>query len=265
MNKPSFLKRKNLPALAYHQLDGSGPGIVFLGGFRSDMTGSKAEALARFCAEHGQAFVRFDYRGHGNSEGAFKDGTIGKWKQDATDILTRLTKGPQILIGSSMGGWIALLLALDMPRRVAGLIGIAAAPDFTENLMWEKLTPRQKKQVETEGSVTVPSDMGDSYPITRELIEDGRAHLLLPHRHLPIDCPVRLLHGTNDEDVPWEVSLAINEKVTTKDVKTFLVEGGDHRLSGEKDIARLIRVTEKMLEGVKHPLATLGERAGVRG
>jgi pimeloyl-ACP methyl ester carboxylesterase len=248
MNTPSFLKRKNLPALAYHRLEGNGPGIVFLGGFRSDMTGSKACALADFCAERGQAFVRFDYRGHGQSEGEFAEGTIGKWKQDATDILTKLTSGPQILIGSSMGGWLALLLALDKPRRVAGLIGIAAAPDFTENLMWDQLTAQQKKRIETQGSVIVPSAMGDTYPITRELIEDGRAHLLLPHRHLPIDCPVRLIHGMNDADVPWEVSLAINEKVTTKDVKLFLVDGGDHRLSGEKDIARMHRVIQKMLE-----------------
>jgi pimeloyl-ACP methyl ester carboxylesterase len=249
MTSPSHLKLKGGGTLAYHKTAGSAPGIVFLGGFRSDMTGVKAVALEAFCKERGQAFLRFDYRGHGQSSGDFAECGIGTWADDALEAITRLTKGPQILVGSSMGGWLALLVAIEKPRRVAGIIGIAAAADFTEHLMWEKLTPRQQEEVMRKGSVMVPSDMGPPYPITKRLIEEGRRYLLLG-AEIPVFCPVRLLHGMKDEDVPWEVSLAINEKIAGKDVKTILIDEGDHRLSTPKDIEKLLSVTAKMLDGI---------------
>ena len=213
------------------------------------MTGVKATALEDFCKQRGQAFLRFDYRGHGQSSGRFDACGIGTWLDDAESALTKLTTGPQLLVGSSMGGWLALLLAIAQPKRVAGIIGIATAPDFTEALMWPKLTSRQQKDVMKEGRIEVPSDFGGTYPITRQLIEEGRELLLLPEKDIPIDCPIRLLHGMEDKDVPWEMSLAINEKVTSKDVKTILIDDGDHRLSTPRDIQKLLSVTGKMLDG----------------
>ncbi len=245
MDKPSYLKLKSGEHLAYNRTEGASPGIVFMGGFRSDMTGVKALALEEFCKKRGLAFVRFDYRGHGQSEGGFEDGTIGGWRDDALAVLEKLTKGPQILVGSSMGGWLALLVALKKPRRVAGLICIAAAPDFTEQI-WENFTPAQKEEIEEKGYIMAPSDMGPPYPITAQLIADGRDHMLLD-AEIPIFCPVRLLHGMKDDVVPWEVSLSLNEKIVSQDVKTFLVDNGDHRLSDPKDIERLLRVTEKLV------------------
>ncbi len=246
MDNISYLQLKN-GRIAYSKTEGAGPGIIFLGGFRSDMTGVKAVALEAFCKERGLAFVRFDYRGHGKSSGNFEDCTIGTWKEDALAALNKLTHGPQILVGSSMGGWLSLLLAREKPRRVAGFIGIAAAPDFTENLIWDRLEPKQQREINDKGWIMVPSDMGEPYPITRDLIEDGRKHLLLG-AEIPVYCPVRLLHGTRDSDVPWEVSLSINEKIASQDVKTILIEDGDHRLSTPKDIEKLLRVTGKMVE-----------------
>jgi pimeloyl-ACP methyl ester carboxylesterase len=245
----SYLKLKNGDRLAYCQSEGAAPGVIFLGGFLSDMTGVKAMELEAFCKQRGQAFVRFDYRGRGESSGVFEDYTIGAWKEDALNVLTHLTKGPQILVGSSMGGWLALLLAIEKPKRVAGIIGLAAAPDFTEYLIWEKLTKAQQEEIQRKGKIMVPSDMGEEpYPITRKLIEDGRAHLLL-HKEIPVYCPVRLLHGMKDDDVPWEVSLSINEKLASQDVKAILIENATHRLSEPGDIKKMLSVTAKMLDG----------------
>ena len=249
MADTSYLKVKS-GKLAYRKIEGTGPGIVFLGGFRSDMTGVKAIALEAFCKERGHAFVCFDYYGHGQSTGNFEDGTICLWKEAALAVLTKLTQGTQVLVGSSMGGWLALLVACEKPRRVAGIIGIAAAPDFTEHLIWEKLTAEQQREIKDKGWSMVPSDMGEPYPITRDLIADGRKHLILD-KEIPVYCPVRLLHGIKDADVPWEVALAINEKIATQDVKTILIDEGDHRLSNPKDIEKLLRVTAKMLDGLK--------------
>jgi pimeloyl-ACP methyl ester carboxylesterase len=250
MNSPSYLKLRNGGRLAYHKREGTGPGIVFMGGFRSDMTGVKAMALETFARERDLAFVRFDYRGHGRSSGDFGDCTIGMWKEDALLVLTKLTKGPQILVGSSMGGWLALLAAREKPKRVAGIIGIAAAPDFTQNLLWEKLTPKQQAEIRQKGKIMVPSDMGEPYPITKRFIEEAREHRILD-AEIPVFCPVRLLHGMKDADVPWEVSFSINEKLASRDVKTILIEGGDHRLSEPKDVEKLLRVTAKLLESIK--------------
>jgi pimeloyl-ACP methyl ester carboxylesterase len=226
--------------LAYRALDGKGPGVVFLGGFHSDMTGSKAAYLAEWCAARGRAYLRFDYSGHGASGGRFEEGTIGRWTSDAASALQGLTQGPQILVGSSMGGWIALLLALRHPERVAGLIGIAAAPDFTEELMWAEFPASVRDQIQRDGLWMRPSAYGDAYPITRALIEDGRQHLILDGP-IALEMPIRLLHGQEDPDVPWRHSLRIAERVTGRDVEVTLVKDGDHRLSTPENLALLGR------------------------
>lgn len=234
--------------LAYRRQAGAGPGVVFLGGFHSDMTGSKAEYLAGWCAARGRGFLRFDYAGHGSSGGRFEDGTIGRWAADAETALTRLAEGPQVLVGSSMGGWIALLLALRHPARVAGLVGIAAAPDFTEELMWAQMPPEVRAEIAERGAWHRPSEYGPPYPITRALIEDGRRNLLLggPIR---LGCPVRLLQGQADPDVPWQHALRLAEQVEGPDVEVTLVKNGDHRLSTPSDLALLGRTLGALFGG----------------
>jgi pimeloyl-ACP methyl ester carboxylesterase len=224
--------------LAFARQDGTNPTIVFLPGFRSDMTGDKATALAAFCAERGQAMLRFDYSGHGASGGRFEDGSIGSWTDDALAVIDQQTEGPLILVGSSMGGWIALLAALARRERIDALIGIAAAPDFTEVLMWQAMTFEQRATIMRDGVLPRPTEYGEPYPITRRLIEDGRNHLLLNDPIL-LDCPVRLLHGQCDPDVPSDLSLRIAEQLTSTDVHVVLVKAGDHRLSRPQDLALL--------------------------
>lgn len=233
-------------ALAYRAQDGRGPGVVFLGGFHSDMTGSKAAYLAEWCAARGRAYLRFDYSGHGASGGRFEEGTIGRWTADAAAVLEELTQGPQVLVGSSMGGWIALLLALRHPARVAGLIGIAAAPDFTEELIWAEFPASVREQIQRDGFWMRPSAYGDDYPITRALIEDGRRHLILGGP-IALEMPVRLLHGQADPDVPWQHSLRIAEQVTGRNVEVTLVKDGDHRLSTAENLALLGRTLGALL------------------
>ena len=193
---------------------------MFLPGFRSDMTGDKATALAAFCAERGLGMLRFDYSGHGASSGDFLDGTIGAWVADALAAIDVLTSGPLVLVGSSMGGWIALLAAMSRPERVAALVGVAGAPDFTQRLMWNPMTPAQRATLERDGVLHVPSQYGEPTPITLKLIRDGTGHLVLT-APIPIHCPVRLLHGQADPDVPWELALRIAERVE------FLRRSGD--------------------------------------
>lgn len=247
MTEHGRLDRGDGTQLAWARLPGRSPTVVFLTGFRSDMTGDKATALATFCEARGQAMLRFDYSGHGASGGAFEDGSIGAWMQDALCVIDRLTEGPLVLVGSSMGGWIALLVAQARADRVAALVGIAAAPDFTERLMWDAFTPAQKRALLTEGVVDVPSEYGGPYPITRRLIEDGRQHLLL-NAAIAVRCPVRLLHGQRDADVPWETALKIAAAVESTDVEVTLVKDGDHRLSRPHDLERLLRVVEQSLQ-----------------
>ena len=232
--------------LAWAHQPGSGPTVVFLPGYRSDMNGEKATALAAFCAANGRAMLRFDYSGHGASFGRFEDGTIGRWTEDALAVIDRETTGPLILVGSSMGGWIALLAALARPERVASLIGIAAAPDFTEALMWEAMTFEERATIMRDGVLHVPSQYGEPYPITRALIEDGRTRLLL-NDPIAIGCPVRLLHGQHDPDVPWEMALRIAEQLDSSDVQITLVKDGDHRLSRPQDLALLRRTLGVLL------------------
>jgi pimeloyl-ACP methyl ester carboxylesterase len=240
MDNSGRLDRGDGVELAWTRTEGRGPTVVFMPGFKSDMAGSKALDLAAFCTARGQAMLRFDYSGHGASDGRFEDGSIGRWTGDALAAIDRLTEGPLVIVGSSMGGWIALLAALARAERVAGLIGIAAAPDFTETLMWEAMAPPERAALLREGVLHVPSQYGEPYAITLKLIEDGRRHLLL-NAPIRLHCPVRLLHGQQDPDVPWELALRIAERVESQDVQTILIKDGDHRLSRPEDLALLRR------------------------
>ncbi len=234
-------------SLAYRRQRGRGPGVVFLGGFRSDMTGTKAEHLARWCAAEDRAFLRFDYTGHGASSGAFEDGAIGDWARDAADALEALTEGPQVLVGSSMGGWISLLLARRMPHRVHALVGIAAAPDFTEDSMWANFDADQRAALEAEGRVAVPSDYGDEpYVITHRLIEDGRDQLVL-RDPLPLPFPARLLQGTADTDVDPSVALRLLAHADCADMRLTLVKDADHRFSTPENLALIMRTLADLL------------------
>jgi len=225
--------------IAYHRTPGRLPGVVFLGGFMSDMTGTKATAMEGFCRERGQAFVRFDYSGHGQSRGKFIDGTIGAWAQDAVAVLDQLTDGPQILVGSSMGGWIMVLAALARPQRIAGLAGVAAAPDFTEDLVAVWTTPAQRAALESEGVCYLPDETGQPhYPITRHLLEDGAKNLVL-RREIPLTCPVALVHGMEDRDVPYDMSLRLARALQSRDVAVTLVKDGGHRMSEPRHLEQL--------------------------
>lgn len=247
MTKPSRLKLKNGGELAYCKTEGNQPGIIFLGGFRSDMTGTKALALEEFCRKRGQQFIRFDYRGHGESSGRFEKHLIGDWKQDVLTVLDELCDGPQILVGSSMGGWLMLLAARERPEKVAALIGIASAPDFTEHLLLDAFTLEQREQLKEQKWVEVPNCYDEApYIITYDFIAESGEHLVLDSE-IDITCPVHLIHGLQDEDVPWEFSMTLNEKLKSQDVRTTLVDDGDHRLSSPKHLRIISRIVEKML------------------
>jgi pimeloyl-ACP methyl ester carboxylesterase len=246
-DRPAILTREDGATIAYHRLSGRSPGVIFLGGFMSDMTGTKAQALCRFCAARGQAYLRFDYFGHGASSGDFAEATVGRWRADALAVIDRLGAGPQILVGSSIGGWIMLLAALARPERIAALIGIAAAPDATEALMWRRFAPEIRDQIMRDGAARLPSSYSpEGYLFTRKLIEEGRNHLVMG-APLPIACPVRLIHGMQDPVVPWQTSLDLAEKLASKDVQVTLVKDGDHRLSTARDLALLTRTVEALI------------------
>jgi pimeloyl-ACP methyl ester carboxylesterase len=226
---------------------GGPPGIFWLSGFKSDMKGTKAEALAAWAEQAGRACVRFDYSGHGQSKGEFLQGTIGRWLEESIAVFERFCHGPQVVIGSSMGGWLALLLARELRRRgaqadLSGLVLIAPAVDFTEVLMWNRFPPEVKRELETKGAWTRPSPYDtEGYPITRRLIDDGRAHLLLGGM-IETGCPVRILQGVLDPDVPWGHAVELVSRLAQDDVVLTLVKDGDHRLSRPEDIERLIKV-----------------------
>lgn len=233
--------------LAYRQTPGRGPGVVFLGGLRSDMEGTKALALEAWAVARGQAFLRFDYSGHGASSGAFRNGTIGDWFEDAAAILTARTKGGQVLVGSSMGGWIALLCAREMADRVTGLVTVAAAPDFTEDGIWAELLLADRALLMETGEVALPSDYSDEpYLITRRLIEEGRERLVL-RAPLNLPMPVRMLQGTDDGDVPASVATGLLDHVTGSDIRLTLVKGADHRFSTPDCLALLTTSVEEVL------------------
>jgi pimeloyl-ACP methyl ester carboxylesterase len=234
--------------IAYHRTGGRAPGVVFLTGYKSDMTGQKAVRLEEVCRARGQAYVRFDYYGHGASSGEFVDGTIGRWRDDAITVLDQLTEGPQLLVGSSLGGWIAVLAALARPARVAGIVGISAAPDFTEDLIPPLLSPSDRETLATGGIVNVGSPL-DPEPtwMNQRFLDDGRKHLVLRNA-IPLDCPVRLIAGLQDVDVPWRTSLKLAERLRTPEVEITLIKDGDHRLSREADLERMCAVLERLLQ-----------------
>jgi pimeloyl-ACP methyl ester carboxylesterase len=245
-----ILTRTDGATIAYHKSDGAGPGIVFMGGFRSDMSGTKAVALEDHCRRANRAFVRFDYFGHGLSSGDFTEGTIGRWAEDAICGLDEVTDGPQILIGSSMGGWIMLLAALARADRVAALIGIAAAPDFTETLMWQRYPEEVRETLRRDGIYFQPTPYEEGpYAITMQLIEESRQHLLLD-RAIDIRCPVHLIQGMKDDAVPWRHALAISENLASEQVTVTLIKDGDHRLSRDEDLARLTRAVDALYEDI---------------
>ena len=230
----------------------SAPGLFWLGGFNSDMRGTKALALDAWAEEHGRACVRFDYSGHGESGGAFIDGTIGRWLEESIAVFERFCRGPQVVIGSSMGGWMALLLARALATReaaatLAGLVLIAPAPDFTEQLMWNGFSDEVRQEIITKGVWMRPSEYGDGapYPITRALIEEGRNHLLLGSA-IELGCPVRILQGAQDPDVPWQHAFALAHRLPAEDVVLTMIQDGDHRLSRPQDIARIMAAVAEM-------------------
>lgn len=246
---PDMLTTPQGRRIAHVLTPGNGPGVVFLGGFRSDMTGTKALWLQDWAKAQGRAFLRFDYSGHGASDGAFEDGCIGDWAEDAMAALS-LTTGPQVLVGSSMGGWIALLVARAMPDRVAGLVGIAAAPDFTEDSVWAGMTEAERTRLVNEGRIEQASAYSsEPYVFTRRLIEDGRRNLVL-RTQLPLPFPVRLLQGTADEDVPVSVALRLLDHAAGPDIRLTLVKDADHRFSTPECLGLIGQSLEDIAKGV---------------
>jgi len=246
MTEPHYLETPKGRRLAWHRFSGRDPGVVFLGGLRSDMTGTKAVHLEDWARRSGRAFLRFDYSGHGASSGDFTDGCIGDWAEDAEAAIAALTEGPQVLVGSSMGGWISLLMAKRMPDRVAGLVTIAAAPDFTEDGMWAEWSETQRRACKEAGQVALPSEYGEDMIITRRMIEDGRKHLVLRDT-LALGVPVRLLQGTADADVPMAVALRLLDHLEGDDIRLELVKGADHRFSDPACLATITRAVEEVL------------------
>jgi pimeloyl-ACP methyl ester carboxylesterase len=252
---PAFIEvgpANTMRRIAVRARAGSAPGLLWLGGFNSDMKGTKALAFDAWAAEHGRACVRFDYSGHGESGGKFIDGTIGRWLEESLAVFEQFCRGPQVVIGSSMGGWMALLLAREAAKRsqgasLAGLVLIAPAPDFTEELMWKGFSPAIRQEIESKGVWMRPSEYGDGspYPITRALIEDGRHHLLLGGS-IEVGCPVRILQGAKDPDVPWRHAFSLAQRLPADDVVLTMIQDGDHRLSRPQDIARIIAAVAEM-------------------
>jgi hypothetical protein len=227
-------------------VEGAGPTVVWLGGFKSDMTGTKAQALADWAQAAGQGYVRFDYFGHGESSGDFAEGTITRWREDAIAVLTALTAGDLVLVGSSMGGWIACLAAMAMPRRVKAMVLIAPAPDFTEKLMAPEIPPEGRAALAADGVWLRPSEYGDPYPITRGLLEDGARWSILGGELVPLEMPVRIIQGAKDPDVPWRHALELAQSLKGEDVVFTLIKDGDHRLSRPQDIARMLAAVEEV-------------------
>ena len=248
-HEPAFIdvgREADARPIAVRARAGTAPGLFWLSGFNSDMQGTKAVALDAWAAEQGRACVRFDYSGHGTSGGKFVDGTIGRWLGESVAVFSAFCDGPQVVIGSSMGGWMALLLARQIARlreasraRVAGLVLIAPAPDFTEELMWKTFSPEVRAEIENKGVWLRPSQYGEPYPITRALIEEGRNHLLLGGA-IDVGCPVRILQGAQDPDVPWQHAFALAHRLPAEEVVLTMIQDGDHRLSRPQDIARIL-------------------------
>lgn len=253
METTEFLSLPDGSSLAYRHLDGCEPGILFCSGFNSNMQGTKALALEQWARDQGRQFTRFDYYGHGESSGSVEQGCIGRWRDDTLAVLDRVTSGRQLLVGSSMGGWLMLLVAQARPARVCGLVGLAAAPDFTDRLA-ANLSETQRAQLDRDGYVDLPNcyDDGEPYRIGRHLLEEGAGHRLLAGE-IPIDLPVRLIQGQCDEDVPWQLALQLADSLRGTDVEVQLIKAGDHRLSEPQDLRRLITTVQQLLEGPDFP------------
>lgn len=249
MAQPDYLDAGHGRRIAFHRTEGKGPTVVFLGGFKSDMEGTKAIHLEAWARARGQAFLRFDYTGHGQSSGAFTDGCIGDWAADAETILTEAVDGPLLLVGSSMGGWISLLMTKRLPERIAGLVTIAAAPDFTEDSMWAGFTEAQRAELKAKGRLALPSEYDEPYIITHRLIEDGRDNLVL-RSDLKLPFPARFLQGTADADVDMSVALRLLDHAKGRDMRLTLVDGADHRFSDPDCLALIIRSIEDVLERI---------------
>jgi len=248
MPDPSYLPRSDGERVAYRLQPGSSPGVLWLGGFHSDMNGIKAQALASWGARMGRAVLRFDYFGHGESSGDFVRGTISRWRDDALAVLDGVVQGPQVVVASSMGGWIALILARLRPQRIAGMLLLAPAADFTEALIWERMPQDVRREVMEKGSWLRRSQYEAPYPITRQLIEDGRRNLVLDSKIAP-QFPVRIIHGLADPDVPWQHGLRAADTIEGE-VTVTLVKNGDHRLSTPRDIKLIERTLDGLLEDV---------------
>ena len=247
MSKPKVFKSPHGTEIAYHKTDGGPVTVVFMGGLMSDMTGTKATFLEDFCQEKGWGYLRFDYGGHGQSSGKFEEGTIGSWLTDALAAVDHLTEGPVILAGSSLGGWMVLLTALARPDRVAGLVGMASAPDFTKRLLWPDFTPAHKKEMEETGMVKIKSEYGDEpYIFTQALMDEADDHLVL-EAPIRLDMPVRLIHGMADTDVPYDTSVAIMERLECPDAALSLVKGAGHSLSEDADLDRLGKLLKEVV------------------
>ena len=246
-----FFQSQSGIRLAYRAAGGDAgkPRLVWFSGFNSDMSGSKVTALEAWAQENGFPFLAFDYSGHGLSEGAFADGTISGWREDCLSAIDQLTDEPLILIGSSMGGWMALLSALARPQHIAGMVLIAPAPDFTQKLMWPEFSEAAKKAILEDGVWMRSSDYGDPYPITRALIEDGKQWQIMD-APIELNVPVRILQGMADPDVPWEHAQALVSALTTEDLVFTLVKDGDHRLSRDQDIDRLLRTVDALTQEI---------------
>jgi pimeloyl-ACP methyl ester carboxylesterase len=243
------LSRPDGETIAYMARAGKHPGLVWLGGFKSEMSGTKAAAVDAWAARVGQAYLRFDYFGHGRSSGDFRKGTISRWQDDTLTVIDQLTEGPQILVGSSMGGWLALLAAKARPQRVAGLLLIAPATDFTEALLWKRLPEAVQRQIVEKGEWLRPSAYDpEPNPITRGLIEDGRGHLLM-NAAIQLSCPVRIVQGMEDPDVPWEHALKLT-RLIEGDVTLTLIKQGDHRLSTPENLLLIERALDGLIADV---------------
>lgn len=245
MSDPDYLETGAGRRIAYRRVAGAGPTVVFLHGLRSDMEGTKALHLEQWARRAGRALLRFDCSGHGLSDGAFEDGCIGDWAADAAAVLTELTEGPLVPVGSSMGGWLALLMARGIPERMAGLVTVAAAPDFTEDGFWADFSDAQKAELTAAGKVSLPSDYGEPLVITRRMIEDGRDQLVL-RAPLELPFPTRFLQGTADADVDVSVALRLLAHAEGPDMRLTLVKGADHRFSEPAELAAIVAAVEEV-------------------
>lgn len=251
MSDPAIHNIAETEHIAYRRFSGDGPNIIFLPGHGSDMEGSKALFLEKWAQTHGQAFLRFDYRGHGHSSGSMDNTNISDWTDDVITVIDELSEGPQVLVGSSLGGWLMLNAALLRPERIVGLVGIAAAPDFTEDLIWAKLTEDQRRQMQSEGKIVLPNPYADEnvvYPY--HLVENGRDHLRL-RDDLNIYQPIRLLHGMQDCEVPWQTAIRIAECATSSDVRIHFIKDAGHRFSEPPHLTLLTRVVSALINDIR--------------